>query len=73
MYKDLKCTNGNLLRSYGLPKVHKEGSSLKIVVSLVGNPLYDVARFLHEILSNSIKKPNTNIKDSLLQKLTKQP
>jgi len=62
-YKTLKC-NGNLPRCYGLPKVHKEGSPLRIVVSSVGTPLYDVARFLHEILSNSIKKPNSNIKDS---------
>jgi len=34
------------------------------VISSVESPLYDVARFLHEILSNSIKKPNSNIKDS---------
>jgi len=64
MYKSLKCTNGNLPRCYGLAKVHKEGSSLRIVVSSMGSPLYDVARFLHEILSNSIKKPYSNIKDN---------
>jgi len=64
MYKRMKCTNGNLPRCYGLPKVHKKGSLLRIVVSSVGSPLYDVVRFLHEILSNSIKKPNSHIKDS---------
>jgi len=46
--------------------IRKTGSPLRIVVSSVGSPLYDVARFLREILSNSIKKPNSNIKDSWL-------
>jgi len=63
-YKSLRCTNGNLPRCYGLPKIHKEGFPLRIVVSSVGSPTYDMARYLHEILNNSIKKPASNIKDS---------
>jgi len=64
MYKALRCTNGNLPRCYGLPKVHKQGFPLRIVVSSVGSPLYDVGKYLHEIINNSIKKPASNIKDS---------
>jgi len=63
-YKGLKCTNSNVPRCYGLPKIHKESSPLRIVVSSVGNPLYDLARYLHEIFNGSLKKPNSNIKDS---------
>jgi len=62
-YKSLKCTNGNLPRCYGLPKIHKPGHPLRIVVSSVGSPLYDIAKFLHGILSGSIKKPHSHVKD----------
>lgn len=63
-YKCLNCTNGNLPRCYGLPKVHKPGYPLRIIVSSVGSPLYNVAKFLHDILHESIKKPKSHIKDS---------
>jgi len=63
-YKCLKCTNGNLPRCYGLPKIHKRDVPLRIVVSSVGSPLYDVANFLHGILNTSIKKPISHVKDS---------
>jgi len=43
-YRGLKCTNGNLPRCYGLPKIHKPGYPLRIVVSSVGSPLYEVAK-----------------------------
>jgi len=62
-YKKLKCTNGNLPRCYGLPKIHKPGHPLRIVVASVGSPLYEVAKFINNILSGSIKKPLSHIKD----------
>jgi len=58
-YRGLKCTNGNLLRCYGLPKIHKPGIPLRVVVSSVGSSLYNVARYLHGILITSIKNPNS--------------
>jgi len=72
-YKGLRCTNGNLPRCYGLPKIHKEGFPLRIVVSSIGSPTYDMARYLHEILNSSIKKPASNIKDgwSFVKKINK--
>jgi len=63
-YKCLKCTNGNLPRCYGLPKIHKREVPLRIVVSSVGSPLFEVAKFLHNILNISIKKPTSHVKDS---------
>ncbi|XP_071565721.1 uncharacterized protein [Temnothorax nylanderi] len=63
-YKRLNCTNGNLPRGYGLPKVHKAGFPMRIIVSAIGSPLYNVASFMHDILQKSIPKPRSRIKDS---------
>jgi len=63
MYRKLKCTNGNLPRCYGLPKIHKPGNPLRIIVSSLGSPLYEVAKFLNKILSESLKKPASHVKD----------
>jgi len=57
-YRGLKCTSGSLLRCYGLPKIHKPGFSLRIVVLLIGNPLYNVAKFLHDIFIHLLKNQN---------------
>jgi len=62
-YKRLKCTNGNLPRCYGLTKIHKSGHPLRIIVSSLGSPLYDIAKFLNELLSASLKKPALHVKD----------
>jgi len=67
IYRALKCTNGNLPRCYGLPKIHKPGHPLRLVVSSIGSPLYDVAKFIHGILSGSIKKPYSHMKDGPLR------
>jgi len=64
MCRRLKCTNGNLPRCYGLPKVHKPGFPLRIVVSSIGSPLYNIAKYLHDVLNTSIKKPSSHVKDS---------
>ncbi|XP_011869031.1 PREDICTED: uncharacterized protein LOC105562638, partial [Vollenhovia emeryi] len=63
-YQNLRSTNGNLPRCYGLPKIHKTGHPLRIIVSALGSPIYNVASFLHEILQKSIQKPASHIKDS---------
>jgi len=44
-------------------KIHKAGSPLRIIVSSLGSPVYKVARFLHEILTLSINKPTSHIKN----------
>lgn len=63
VYKLLNITNGNLSRCYGLPKIHKAGFPVRIIVSSLGSPLYNVFKYFHSILHNSIKKPNSHIKN----------
>lgn len=48
-YRGLRCTNGNLQRCYGPPKVHKNGFLLRIIVSTLDSPLYNVVSFLHSV------------------------
>ncbi|XP_011342708.1 uncharacterized protein LOC105282454 [Ooceraea biroi] len=63
-YKGLLNTSSNIPRCYGLPKVHKSGVPLRLIVSAVGGPTYNVASFLQRILSNSISKPKSYVRDS---------
>jgi len=64
VYRSLLKTDGLLPRVYGLPKIHKNGHPLKIIVSSINSPLYSLATFLHKILINSIKPPENYIKNS---------
>lgn len=59
LYRHLNCTNGNIPRCYGLPKIHKIGYPLRVIVSALGSPLYNVARYFHNILYNSIPRPKS--------------
>jgi len=61
-YKLLKCTNRNLPRCYGLPKIHKIGFPLRLIVSSLGSPFYNVERFIHDILLTSVPKPKSFVK-----------
>lgn len=42
IYKRLRCSNGNLPRSYDLSKIHTS-FPLRFIVSIVGSPLYNIA------------------------------
>lgn len=50
--------------SDGLPKIHKTAFPLRIIVSTMGSPLYNIACFLYNILHEFIPKLNSHIKDS---------
>lgn len=70
-YKGLICTSDNLPRCYELPKIHKTDFPLRIIVSAIGSPLYNVVSFLNDILSMSsnilsmsIPKPISHINDN---------
>ena len=63
-YKALYCNDGLLPRVYGLPKIHKPGCLLKIIVPSVGSPLYSLITFLHNRLFKIIPKANSYIKNS---------
>ncbi|KAL6417723.1 hypothetical protein ACFW04_014337 [Cataglyphis niger] len=62
-YKYLNITNGNLSRCYRLPKIHKTGFSLRIIASSL-SPLYNISKYIHDILLNSNLQPRSHIKPS---------
>ncbi|XP_072745804.1 uncharacterized protein [Anoplolepis gracilipes] len=62
-YKHLNCTNGNLPCCYGLPKIHNPGFPLRIIVTTVGSPLYNLSTYIQDILQRSIIKPALHIND----------
>ncbi|KAL6421230.1 hypothetical protein ACFW04_013653 [Cataglyphis niger] len=58
--------NGNLPRCYGLPKIHKTDFPLRIIVSSLNSPLYNISKYIHDILHNSNLQPKSHIKDGWL-------
>ncbi|XP_067216923.1 reticulocyte-binding protein homolog 1 isoform X1 [Linepithema humile] len=73
-YRCLLETDGVLPRAYGVPKIHKEGNPLRIIISTINSPLYKIATYLHKILNDNIPKPENVVKNSyeLVKKLTGQ-
>jgi len=70
-YNSIYCSDGNIPRAYGLPKVHKPGFNYRIIISSVDSPTYQLAHFLHKIISKNINKPFSHIDNSfqLIKKL----
>jgi len=71
-YSFLNTSNAILPRAYGLPKIHKAGYPLGIIISSTGNPLHNLAIFLHKILVKSLPSHFSQIKNSsqLIEKLS---
>jgi len=63
-YKSLLSTDGILPRAYGLPKIHKQGCPLRVIVSSLNSTLYKIAVFLHYVIYNNIQPPTSNIENS---------
>jgi len=60
-------TDGLIPRAYGLPKIHKKGAPLRIIVSSINStlqPLAVYAVYLHKILNKSMIHDKSNIKNS---------
>ena len=70
-------SDGDLPRSYGLPKIHKKGIPLRMIVSCINSPLYNLAVLLKEIIDKSLnnKKNFGYIKNSfeLVMKINSLP
>ncbi|KYN42715.1 hypothetical protein ALC56_02844, partial [Trachymyrmex septentrionalis] len=45
-----------LPRSYELPKVHKDSYPLRMIVSCINSPFFNLATFLKDVIDKSIKK-----------------
>jgi len=46
-YKKLLITDGVIPRAHGLPKIHKIGTPLRIIISSLNSPLYYLVCYLH--------------------------
>jgi len=68
-YNYIYCSDGNLPRAYGLPKIHKPGLSFR-VISSIDSPTHQLAQYLHNIISKNIIKPVSYVENSL--QLTKE-
>ena len=49
---------------YGLPKIHKDGTLLRPIVSAIESPTYDIAKFLTKIISPLTGKSDSFIRNS---------
>jgi len=64
IYNYIYCSDGNLPRAYGLSKIHKPGLTFRVIISSIDNPTYQLAHYLHKIISKNIKKPRSYIENS---------
>jgi len=63
-YNYIYCSDGNLPRAYGLPKIHKPGLTFRVIISSIDSPTYQLAQYLHKIISKNIIKPSSYIENS---------
>lgn len=63
-YYYLRSTDRALPKAYGTPKIHKENYPLRIIVSSINSPLYNVSNFVHKILTDSLPQVRSYVKNS---------
>jgi len=71
IYHRVFCSDGNLPRAYGLPKIHKPGLTFRIIISCLDSPTYAIADYLQRLISKNVPKPSSHIENSyqLIKKL----
>ena len=60
----LKSSNGRAPVLYGLPKLHKENTPLRPIVSFTGSPTYNLSKDLARILSELTGKSDHHVRNS---------
>jgi len=63
-HSQLNASNAILPRAYGLPKIHKNGHQLRIIVFSIGSPLHKFATYLKTILQASFPITCNSFKNS---------
>jgi len=63
-YNSIYCSDGNLPKAYGLPKIHKSGRMFRIIISSIDSPIHSLAIFLHKIIAKNIDKSFSYIENS---------
>ena len=64
LYYYLKHTDSPAPRFYGQPKIHKPGVPIRPIVSYSGSPLYNLNKYIANILKTYVKHENNNPKNS---------
>ena len=54
IYKKLYISDSDLPRFYGLPKIYKKGIPLRIIISYINSPFYNLASFLKKTIKKSL-------------------
>jgi hypothetical protein len=62
--KSLIDNDPSIARAYGLPKVHKPDTPLRIIVSLIGSPTYKIAKWLFRKLKHLITESDYSISNT---------
>ena len=60
----LQSTDATVPLLYGLPKIHKEGIPLHLIVSFIDSPLHDLSKFLCELSSPLVGNTEFTVKNS---------
>ena len=60
----LKPTDSPAPRFYGQPKIHKPGVPIRPIVSYSGSPLYNLNKYIANILKAYVRDENNNAKNS---------
>ena len=64
VYDQLRTTHSVIPQLYGLPKIHKENTPLRPIVSCIGSPTYKVAKSLTRIISTLTGRTSSFVRDS---------
>ena len=64
LYYYLKPTDSPASRFYGQPKIHKPGVPIRPTVSYRGSPLYNLNKYIANILKAYVRDENNNAKNS---------
>ena len=64
LYYYLKPTDSPVPRFYGQPKVHKPGVPILPIVSYSGSPLYNLNKYIANIVKAYVRDENNNAKNS---------
>ena len=64
LYHYLKPTCSPSPRFYGQPKIHEPGVPIRPIVSYSGSPLYNLNKYIRNILKAYAKDENSNAKNS---------
>ena len=63
-YNHLRCSSGSIPRIYGLPKIHKQNTPLRPIVSFYSSPTYQLSKHLVTILSPLLGATSSTVRNS---------